>query len=133
MKTALAVNLLHRYSNYKGEIKEYQDGMPKYKLKQAIDYIHAHLYENLSLQEIAAIVNMSPCYFVMLFKRSTGLTVNQYIIRCRLSRAKHLLRLPNLKIIEVAQAVGVESHSYFTQAFRTHTGVTPTEYREDRA
>jgi AraC-like DNA-binding protein len=75
---------------------------------------------------------MSPCYFASLFKYSTGLTVNQYVTQRRISKAKRLLKQPGLKIIEVGQAVGFESHSYFTRTFRKWTGTNPTTYREDR-
>jgi AraC family transcriptional regulator len=132
MKTALAVNLLRKYATHKGEIKEYQDGMPKYKLKQAIDYITAHLTGDLSLLDIATEVKMSPSYFATLFKCSTGLTVNQYITQRRISIAKRLLKQPGSKVIDVAQAVGFESHSYFAKVFRKQTGTTPIAYRNDR-
>jgi AraC family transcriptional regulator len=132
LKTALAVNLLRRYAIHQGEIRDYTDGLSKYKLKQTIDYITDHLSENLSLLDIATIVKMSPCYFANLFKCSTGLTVSQYINQRRISKAKQLLRRPDLKIIEIAQAVGFESHSHFNRTFRKWTGSSPTAYRKDR-
>lgn len=130
LKTILSVALLRRYTAHKGVIQDYGDGLSKRKLQQVIDYIHDHLSENLSLQEIATELKMSPCYFSSLFKRSTGLTVNQYVTQRRMSKAKQLLKLPDLKIIEIAQAVGFESHSHFDLAFRKWTGTTPTAYRE---
>jgi AraC family transcriptional regulator len=132
LKTALSVNLLRRYTIHKGRILEYTDGLSKYKLRQAVDYISDHLSEDLSLLDIAKVVKMSPCYFASLFKYSTGLTVNQYVTQRRISKAKRLLKQPGLKIIEVGQAVGFESHSYFTRTFRKWTGTNPTTYREDR-
>jgi YesN/AraC family two-component response regulator len=95
-------------------------------------YIHDHLSENIGLQDIAGEVNMSPCYLASLFKRSIWLTVNQYVAQRRISKAKRLLKLPQLKIIEVAQAVGFESHSHFNRIFRKWTGTTSVTYREDR-
>lgn len=132
LKTALSINLLRRYAIHQGEIRNYTDGLSKYKLKKTINYITDHLSENLSLLDIATELKMSPCYFSNLFKCSTGLTVGQYITQRRISKAKQLLRRLDLKIIEIAQAVGFESHSHFNRTFRKWTGTSPTMFREDR-
>ena len=87
----LAVHLLQHYSAQKPTIKHYTGGLPKYKLQQVIDYINAHLDQPLGLAELAEVVQMSPGYFSGLFKQSTGLAPHQYLIQCRVKRAKQLL------------------------------------------
>lgn len=128
MATALCAHLLRRYCSRKTEF-DYTGGLPKYKLRQAIDYINEHL-DRLTLAEIAAAVQMSPHYFAGLFKQSTGLTPHQYAIKCRIEKAKQLLQQRELSIVEICHQVGFQSQSHFTRVFREHTATTPKAYRD---
>ncbi len=130
MATMLAVHLLKRYSASLPTIKNYADGLPSSKLRQAIEYINDNLSRDLSLAELAAVVKLSPNYFVTLFKRSTGLSPHQYVLNCRVERAKALLAENKLPIIEVCHHVGFQSPSHFTTVFRRLVGTTPKAYRE---
>lgn len=130
MATALAVHLLRRYVTKQPAIKSYSDGLPQSKLGEVIAYIQAHLHEPISLADLAAIAQMSPHYFASLFKQSTDLTPHQYLIQCRVERAKQLLQERKLPLIEVCHQVGFHSQSHFTQVFRKHTNVTPKVYRD---
>lgn len=130
--TALSVNLLRRYSARKSAVRDFTGGLPKRKLQQAMEYIHDHLAEDLSLREIAAFLQMSPNYFTSLFKQSTGLSTHQYVIQCRIEKTKRLLTKPDLSIVEVSQQVGFQSQSHFINVFRKQTGMTPKAYRKAR-
>ena len=130
--TALAVNLLRRYSTRKPAVRDFTGGLSKRKLQQAMEYIHENLSEDLSLREIAALLQMSPNYFTSLFKQSTGLSAHQYVIHCRIEKAKRLMVKPDLSIVEVAQQVGFQSQSHFVNVFRKHTGMTPKIYQKAR-
>lgn len=130
--TTLSVKLLRRYSVWKPAVRDFTGGLPKIKLQQAMEYIHDHLTEDLSLREIATRLQMSPNYFTSLFKQSTGLSTHQYVIQCRIEKAKQLLTKPNLPIVEVSQQVGFQSQSHFINVFRKRTGMTPKTYREAR-
>jgi AraC family transcriptional regulator len=130
MATALSAHLLRRYCSHPQEIKDYTDGLSKYKLRQTISYINEHLDRNLMLAEIAAAVRMSPNYFASLFKQSTGLTPHQYVMKCRIEKAKQLLHHQELTLVEICQEVGFTSQSHFTRVFRQHTKTTPKSYRD---
>ncbi len=117
MATALAVHLLQRYSSHTQEIRNYPGGLPFYKLKQVKEYIYSHLDQNLSLAQLAAIAQMSPHYFATLFKQSTGFAPHQYLTRCRIEKAKQLLRQKQLSIVEISHEVGFQSRSHFTFLF----------------
>lgn len=130
MTTALSIHLLRRYASCKPIIKDYQEGLPNYKLKKIIDYIHGHLEQNLTLAKLASLIHISPHYFASLFKQSTGLAPHQYITKCRLEKAKTLLRQPDLSIITICQEVGFQSQSHFTRVFRQHFTITPKAYRD---
>lgn len=128
--TTLAVRLLRQYSAQDHLIREYTDGLSRHKLQQVSEYIDDHLTENLSLKDLAAVVEMSPHYFTSLFKQSTGLSAYQYVIHRRMERAKQLLCRQNLPIVEVSLQVGFQSQSHFSNVFRKYTGMTPKVYRE---
>ena len=124
----LSIHLLQRYATRQPLIREYNDGLPKYKLKRAIAYIQAHLAENISLDAMATQIGLSRFYFCRLFKQSTGLTPHQYLIKCRIDRAKALLKERNLSISDVAFEVGFSNQSHFTKHFKRLTGTTPKKF-----
>ena len=127
MANALAVHLLSRYSTKTPAIWQPQKGLSQPDLTQVIDYIHAHLEQNLSLAELVAVVQLSPWHFARLFKQSTGVSPHQYQIRCRIERAKQLLR-KDLAIADVAQAVGFASQGHFNYHFKRFVGTTPKKF-----
>ncbi len=130
LATALAAHLLKHYTTRPQKLQEYADGLPKEKLDRAIDYIHAYLEKNLSLEDMAAELGMSQYYFCHLFKRSMGISPYQYLIQQRLERAKILLSQSKKTINTIATECGFASQSHLTRYFRRHTGVTPGQFRQ---
>ncbi|MBW4541344.1 MAG: AraC family transcriptional regulator [Myxacorys chilensis ATA2-1-KO14] len=130
MATALAAHLLRRYSTRRLTFREYEDGLSKFKLKQAIEYIHAHLGENLSLAAIADELDMSQYYFCRLFKRSTGISPHQYLIQQRVERAKQLLRQPERTITAIALECGFSNQSHFAKHFGKLVEISPKQFRK---
>lgn len=130
MANALAVHLLQHYSTRKPREGNYQDGLPRHKLQLIIDYIHAHFDENIGLAELAALVKMSPRYFLQLFKQSTDITPYQFVIRTRIERAKELLLLGEMTIAEIAQYVGFANQSHLNLHFKRLVGLTPKQFRK---
>jgi len=128
MTTALMVHLLQYYSAQQLTIPTYTGGLSKLKLQQVVDYIHAHLERDLSLKELAAVVQMSAHYFSQLFKQSTGITPHQYVIHCRIERAKELLMQRKLTISDVAKVVGFVDQSHFHRHFKRLVGITPKAF-----
>lgn len=128
MLTTLMVHLLRYYCDKPSILPTYQGGLSKLKLQRVIDYIQTHLDQDLSLKELAAIAQMSAHYFAQLFKQSTGVTPHQYVIHCRIERAKELLRHQKLAIAEVAKIVGFVDQSHFHRHFKRLVGVTPKAF-----
>ncbi|QFS44117.1 AraC family transcriptional regulator [Nostoc sphaeroides CCNUC1] len=125
MTNALIVHLLQHYSTQQLVLREYSGGLPKHKLQQVIDYINTYLAQDLSLKELAAVVQMSSHYFSQLFKQSTGATPHQYIIRCRIEKAKQLLLQREFSLAEIASQVGFVDQSHLNRHFKRLMGVTP--------
>ena len=95
-------------------------------------YIREHHAEELSLREVARAVNISASYLCRLFKRTTGINYNQYRAHVRLENARQLLLNPNLRIGEIAYAVGFQSLTQFNRVFKSIVGQSPSEYRATR-
>lgn len=121
----LSVHLLQNYATNKPQIKNYTDGLSPYKLEQVIEYINEHLDKSIGLTELARVVSMSPGYFSRLFKQSTGFAPHQYLIRCRVKRARKLLKQRQLTIAEVAYEVGFANQAHLNYHFKRLMGITP--------
>jgi AraC family transcriptional regulator len=128
----LILHLLEHYSTTRPILSEYIPGqLSQYKLQRIIDYIDAYFDRDLSLQELANVVQMSPHYFSQLFKSTTGTTPHQYVLRCRIERAKNLMRQGKLSIAEIATQVGFVDQSHLHRHFKRLVGVTPKTYAKD--
>ena len=131
LKTTLAVQLLRKYCTRQPKLQEDNDGLPPYLLKQARDYIHAHLNQKLKLEDIADMLGMSQYYFSHLFSRSMGIAPYQYVIQQRVEKAKQLLRQKrDLSIADIALECGFSHQSHLAKYFKQLTGVTPHKYRK---
>ena len=127
MIAALMVHLLQYYCTQTATLPTYTGGLSKLKLQRVVDYIHDYLDRDLSLNELAAVVQISPHYFSQLFKQSMGITPHQYVIRCRIDRAKDLL-IQGLTIPDVAKIVGFVDQSHLHRHFKQLVGMTPKAF-----
>ena len=125
----LVIHLLRHYSTSTKTITSGNRSLTRNQLRQAIDYIHAHLNRDLSLAELASVVNISHTYFASLFKRTTGISPHQYVIQQRVERAKLMLSKTDLAIADIALQVGLSSQSHMTQQFKRFTGMTHKQVR----
>ena len=126
-----AVGYLFQLSN---ELFRCQCEEVKTRADNAIAFIHEfikdHLDENLSLVRLAEQVYLNPSYLSRLYKQVTGICLSNFIDIARVEKAKELLNSENIKIYEVAKAVGYETPGSFTRFFKKLTGVSPQEYFE---
>ncbi|MEI8315575.1 MAG: helix-turn-helix transcriptional regulator [Verrucomicrobiota bacterium] len=99
----------------------------------ARQFIAAHLIEPLTAEMVAKEVGLCPQQFRKRFKRATGQTFRQYLTLRRIEHAKTLLLNPEHKVITATFAAGFQSVPTFYRAFRSHTGQSPTQYRQSLA
>jgi AraC family transcriptional regulator len=104
-------------------------GLTHTRLQQVLDYIHTHLDRDLSLAELAEVINVSSTYFASLFKQTTGISPHQYVIKQRVERAKVMLKKTDFAIADIALQVGFSSQSHLNQQFKRITGMTPKQIR----
>ena len=107
-------------------------GLPRYKLRHAIQFIRENIDKDISFHDIAAHLKMSAFHFARMFRHATGDSPHQYIVRCRVDRAKELLAETKLPITDVAFEVGYKTQSHFTTCFGKLVGVTPAAFRAAR-
>lgn len=100
-------------------------------IDQILLYISNHLDEDLGIDKLAAKVYLSEGYLSLSFKRKTGMTISRYIKKCRMEKAKELLRTTNMRLGEICDTLGFSSVSYFCQSFREYCGISPDKYRKN--
>ena len=92
-------------------------------------YLEAHFAEDLTLDQIAAAVHMSRYCLCHYYKSACGITVMEHLKQIRIAKAKQLLRYGTASMEEVGRSCGFENPSYFSKIFRSETGRSPREYR----
>lgn len=100
-------------------------------VKKAIDYITFHYKENIAIQELAAIANLSASRFFTVFKEETGVTPIEYKNRICIKNAEKMLLTSDLSIEEIAEKLGFNSSAYFRRTFKAFTGQSPREYKNN--
>jgi AraC family transcriptional regulator len=103
--------------------------LPIRQLQKVGDFVTEHLAEEISVEILAQLVQLSPFHFSRIFKQSTGMSPLRFVTRERVTRAQQLIRETSRSLIEIALDVGYTSPSHFAQVFRRVVGMTPTEFR----
>lgn len=99
-------------------------------VRACIDYIELNLEEEITLQKLASLSGYSEYYLSKRFKKEVGITPKEHIRKKRLERAKFLLCSTQMDVQEISERLHFCSHSYFADAFRKETGLSPTQWRE---
>lgn len=109
----------------------HRGGLSASQQKRMVDFIEAHVAENLRLSEMAELAGLSPFHFARAFKQSFGVPPHRYHTNRRIEHAKILLTQPAASVTEVALAVGFAETSSFSTAFRKATGLAPSDFRRE--
>ena len=99
-------------------------------VSKAMHFIQEQYMNPISLLDVATHVNMSQFHFFRLFRKDCGYSPHEYLILTRLNRAKHLLKTTGLPVKVIAQKVGYQNVSSFTNAFTDRVGISPTLFRK---
>jgi AraC family transcriptional regulator len=130
LANVLAVHLI-RHVLAPRRLERGPDGaLPRGRLRAVVAYIEEHLDASPTLEQMAAVVRLSPYHFARQFKAATGLPPHQYVIARRVERAKQLLQGgTDRSLAEVAAWAGFSDQSQFSQHFKRLVGVTPGQFR----
>lgn len=126
---------MHEYvdSHMKSLFTDCEEEVKRNKIiKRVMDYMNHNLADkDISIKLLADEVYLTPTYLSSLFKKTTGMTIGQYLTEIRMQRAKELLMDPGWKLYQIAGMVGYEDANYFAKTFKKKTGMLPSEYREN--
>ena len=100
------------------------------KIQTGINYIEAHLDEEITLAQIAREASLSLWHFQRIFKALSNETVKSYIRSRRMAGALDMLNNSDSAILDIALIAGYETHESFTRAFKSAFDLTPNEYRK---
>ena len=131
IEQALAIAVVHGYAVRDRAVRTYRGGLGPGRLRRVKEFVHAKIENELTLSDLAQCVGLSAAHFSEMFRRSTGETPHQFVLRCRTDRAKEILRKAEVRVLDVAVACGFKTQQHFARVFRQMCGASPTEYRRE--
>lgn len=124
----LAVHLLRNYAGAR-IARETRGGLGTRRLRRVVEFIEAHLGEEITLARLARVAGLSPHHFASAFRTSIGVAPHRYLTERRIARGCELLAKSEATVTTVAHALGFASHGHFSESFRRFVGVTPSQYK----
>ena len=111
--------------------EEFSDYKNKQKIQAAITYIQKNYNKDLNMAVVSNHVSMNYTLFSVVFKQYTGMNFVNYLKHIRFEEAKRLLATTDKKVIEISSMIGYENEKHFMKVFKSHLGVSPSEYRKN--
>lgn len=128
----LLESFAHQLGNHAESLAIIEEGSEPAAIARARKHIHQRLDEPMPLGEVARVAGLSESHFCRLFKEATGMTLTDYVNRCRVEWAKKELLKPETRVSEIAFLVGYQSLSQFNRSFARIVGASPTNWRRDQ-
>lgn len=100
-------------------------------IQETVSYILDHVESEITVAEVAKQVHVNGTYLSNLFRKKTGFTIKEFMVRVKMERAKKLLVAGHLKTYEIAQKIGYVDYEYFSKVFKKNSGFTPTQFRQN--
>ncbi|KHT64387.1 hypothetical protein RJ45_06635 [Photobacterium gaetbulicola] len=110
---------------------EQNNTLTKYKVEKALDFINKNIASELTLENVAFHIDLSPFYFSRIFKKHTTMGFNHYINQQRVNDAKLMLTNKDMSVSNIAKSVGYNNTSYFIKQFKKQCNMTPLEFRNN--
>ena len=129
VENALAAALVDRYAVQRPPVPRYRGGLSPARQRRVTELVLAKIEEELTLHEMAQCVGLSTAHFSEMFRKSTGESPRQFVLRQRVERAKEMLCSGEMRVLDVAVACGFKTQQHFARVFRRICGASPTEYR----
>ncbi len=125
----LCVHILRRHAHVLFREPSGHAGLTFVQERVVRDYVHQHLHENVSLDDLAGAIGLSRYHFARRFKRTAGTTPHRYVLEQRIARARAMLQRTNAPLIEIASRCGFADQSHMTRVFRAQLQTTPGQFR----
>ena len=131
VEQALAEVLVNSHAARHRSVRVYRGGLGPARLRRVMELVDARIEDDLSLDKLAEAAGLSPAHFSQMFRKSTGESPHQFVLRHKVERAKEMLRAAEQSVLDVAVACGFKTQQHFARVFRRNCGVSPTEYRHE--
>ena len=132
MAQAIAIHLARNYAEAVKESPSGSPSLPGFKLQQISNWMAEHMAEDFNLDQLAVQAGVSKFYFTRLFKNAMGVSPSRYLLKLRMDEARRLLRETKRSVVDIAMDVGYANPSHFARFFRRETGLSPSDYRQQR-
>jgi AraC-like DNA-binding protein len=125
-----AVLLAHQLQTAEPMLVDFiRGGLAPWQVRRCTEYLSVHMSDNVGLDDLSALVDLSPFHFARAFKQSTGVPPHRYQVGLRIARAKVLLEATDAPVTQIAFDVGYESSQALARLFRREVGLSPSDYR----
>jgi AraC family transcriptional regulator len=131
VEQALAAALVDGHALRRRPEPTYRGGLAPARLRRVVELVRAKIEHQVTLDELAESAGLSTAHFSQMFRRSTGESPHQFVLRHRVEHAKELLRQAESRVLDVAVACGFKTQQHFARVFRRACGASPTEYRQE--
>ena len=118
------------FASHEASNRALDNGLARWQLRRVLEFLEAHLAEDINLDELAQLVGLSQSQFARAFKVSTGLPPYQWCVRNRVKRAQEMPLKGSDSLTDIAIQNGFADQSHFTKTFRRVTGATPANENE---
>ncbi len=128
----IAINILRQLKSDMPDMHRRYTCTARNEIRMAIDFLWENINMKFSLKDLCKTVNLSPYYFLRLFKDTTGQTPYEYYMDVKVMKGLEYLKSGEYSITEVSYMLGFSSHSHFTSIFKKKLGTTPSQYMKSR-
>jgi AraC family transcriptional regulator len=111
-------------------VPTYRGGLSPVRLRRVVELVRTTIEGEVTLDQLAESAGLSTAHFSHTFRRSTGQSPHQFVLRQKVERAKEMLRTSEMRVLDVAVACGFKTQQHFARVFRRICGMSPTGYRQ---
>ncbi|MBC6700158.1 helix-turn-helix transcriptional regulator [Hymenobacter puniceus] len=129
LSNALSYHLIEHHATYERRVAGPEARLPEPVMARIDAYLEASVEQAVTLEVLAGLANLSVFHFARRFKKTTGSSPYQYVIRWRIERARELLRAGELPVAAISDALGFASPAHFSVAFKRAVGVSPRDFQ----
>ncbi|EXX86766.1 AraC family transcriptional regulator [Paenibacillus darwinianus] len=124
--------LIEAFADFADRVRQNKERKGSGTVALCRNIIFNRLYEDITLEHLAAVTGLNASYLSQLFKKEVGTPVSEYIQRERIEEAKKLLELTDMPLADIGARLQFNDQSYFTKVFKKHAGMTPKQFRSSR-
>lgn len=126
----ISIVRMEKDNSNKSNVNKLDEGSYNVYIKEILNYIEKNINKNITLEDAAAFVNLSPHYLSKIFKKETKVNFITYLTNRRIDIAKEMLEDESIPISNIAIDLSYSKSNYFSKVFKKKVGLTPSEYRE---